>query len=147
MKYIMFWRPRGADVYDVELAENEEELVTIIQQKQINLQTMEKIEIETKIYPYLAEGYLVLNKRTLQTRIVRRPEFIEGKVKLYNFDEPYKAENQKSGRIPLIPEEWDINDCIPIDSFELEKYDFRFGTPMGERERHPSCELREFLDW
>jgi len=128
MKYIVFYRRRKSeqlvrkgicdreDICDLtEICDDEESLATTIQNLQIDPETTRKYEnkIEMSIYPYFEEGQRVLNTKTFQTRIIHYVDYEEGIVAVYNHDNPHEAELQKNGYMPIIPETWNIRDCIP----------------------------------
>lgn len=125
MKYVVYWRCQveGKYVaYRKEICENAESLATTIQNLEIDPQYMcIREDIEIKVFPYFEEGQMALNTKTLQTRIVKSVitidelGFNEGKLIVYNHDNPDEAELQKNGYMPRILEEWDIHDCIPVN--------------------------------
>lgn len=163
MKYIVFYRRRKSeqlvrkgicdreDICDLtEICDDEESLATTIQNLQIDPETTRKYEnkIEMSIYPYFEEGQMVLNTKTFQTRIIHYVDYEEGIVAVYNHDNPHEAELQKNGYMPIIPETWNIRDCIPVDFKKArEKHWFQFGTEMGVHPKYARVKAREMESW
>ena len=68
----------------------------------------------------------------------------EGKLIVYNHDCPDEAELRKWGYMPRIPEEWDINACIPVNWKEARvEHNLQFGTEMGVHPRYSEMQARE----
>lgn len=163
MKYVVFWRKRKSEqlvrkgICDREdicdqtvICDNEESLATTIQNLQIDPQTMRKRKdkIEMSIFPYFEEGQMVLNTKTLQTRIIHYVVYEDGIVAVYNSDNPHEAELQKNGYMPLISETWNICDCVPVDFKKArEEHYFEFGTEMGEHPKYAQVKAREMESW
>jgi len=100
--------------------------------------------VEIRVFPYFEEGQMVLNIKTLQTRIVKAVMALEkGKLVLYNNDCPDEAELQEQGYVSIIPEEWNIRDCVPVNSKEARKEGFQFGTEMGVHPKYSEMQARE----
>lgn len=88
---------------------------------------------------------MVLNVKTLQTRIVRHADHLFGTLEVYNTDNPYEVELQKNGYIPIISETWNIIDCIPVDLKKArEEHDFQFGTEMGTHPKYTEVQASAF---
>ena len=99
---------------------------------------------EIRVFPYFEEGQMVLNIKTLQTRIVKAVMALEkGKLVVYNNDCPDEAELQEQGYVSIIPEEWNIRDCVPVNSKEARKEGFQFGTEMGVHPKYSEMQARE----
>lgn len=151
MKYVVLWREnRPRELFTEVICKNEESLATTIQNLQIDPQTMRKYNknLEIKVVPYFEVGQMALNTKTLQTRIVQYADHEGGILDVYNHDNPYEAENQKNGYVPIIPERWNINDCIPVDFKKArEEHDFQFGTEMGVHSKYQQVQAREFEIW
>lgn len=164
MKYIVFYRRNKSEQLvkkgmcnsedNVEMTriicDNEESLATTIQNLQIDPQTTCKYEnkIEMSIYPYFEEGQMVLNIKTLQTRIIHYVVYEEGIMAVYNHDNPHEAELQKNGYMPIISETWNICDCVPVDFKKArEEHWFQFGTEMGVHPKYSEAQIREMESW
>ena len=160
MKYIVFCRRRKLvrkgicdreDIHNItEICDDEESLATTIQNLQIDFQTMRKHKdkIEMSIFPYFEEGQMVLNTKTLQTRIIHYVVYEDGIVAVYNSDNPYEAELQENGYMPIISETWNILDCIPIDFKKArEEHHFEFGTEMGVHPKYAQVQASEIESW
>ena len=163
MKYIVFWRRSKSkqlvekgicdseDIVDMtEICDSEESLATTIQNLQIDCETMckHKDKIEMSIFPYFEEGQIVLNIKTLQTRIIHYVIYEDGIVAVYNHDNPHEVELQKHGYMPVISETWNINDCIPVDINKVrENHNFQFGTEMGVHPKYAQVQAREMESW
>lgn len=61
----------------------------------------------------------------------------------YNNDCPDEAELQEQGYVSIIPEEWNIRDCVPVNSKEARKEGFQFGTEMGVHPKYSEMQARE----
>lgn len=159
MRYIVFWRRSQSeqlvrkgicdreDICDMtEICDNEESLATTIQNLQIDHQTTMKHrnKIEVTIFPYFEEGQMILNTKTLQTRIIHYVIYEDGVVSVYNHDNPHEAELQKNGYMPIISETWNICDCIPVDFKKArEEHCFQFGTEMGVHPKYAQVCAKE----
>ena len=154
MKYVVLWREskpqQRFNLFNKEICNSEESVATTIQNLQINPQTMHKYgkELEIRVVPYFEVGQMVLNLKTLQTRIVKHADHLVGTLEVYNTDNPYEAEFQKNGYMPIISETWNIIDCIPVDLKKArEEHDFQFGTEMGTHPKYTKVRTREFESW
>ena len=163
MKKNVFWRRRKSeqlvrkgicdreDISDLtEICDDEESLATTIQNLQIDPQTMRKRKdkIEMSIFPYFEEGQMVLNTKTLQTRIIHYVVYEDGIVAVYNSDNPHEAELQKNGYMPIIYETWNVCDCIPVDFKKARKeHCFEFGTEMGVHPKYAQVKVSEIESW
>ena len=145
MKYVVYSRFKTEVPYSKTICDNEETLATTIQYLRIDLVTSSVHEnVEIRVFPYFEEGQMVLNIKTLQTRIVKAVMALEkGKLVLYNNDCPDEAELQEQGYVSIIPEEWNIRDCVPVNSKEARKEGFQFGTEMGVHPKYLEMQARE----
>ena len=145
MKYVVYSRFKTEVPYSKTICDNEETLATTIQYLRIDLVTSGVHEnVEIRVFPYFEEGQMVLNIKTLQTRIVKAVMALEkGKLVLYNNDCPDEAELQEQGYVSIIPEEWNIRDCVPVNSKEARKEGFQFGTEMGVHPKYSEMQARE----
>ncbi len=159
MKYIVFYRRKKSeqlvkkgvcdreDLCDLtEICDGEESLAAMIQNLQIDRQTQRKYKdkIIMSIYPYFEEGQMVLNTKTLQTRIIRYVDYEDGVISVYNSDNHHEAKLQKNGYMPIIPENWNICDCIPVNYQKAsEENFFEFGTEMGVHPKYRQVQVRE----
>ena len=145
MKYVVYSRFKTEVTYSKTICDNEETLATNIQYLRIDLVTSSVHEnVEIRVFPYFEEGQMVLNIKTLQTRIVKAVMALEkGKLVLYNNDCPDEAELQEQGYVSIIPEEWNIRDCVPVNSKEARKEGFQFGTEMGVHHKYSEMQARE----
>ena len=154
MKHVILWRENKPkerfNLFNEEICDSEESVATTIQNLQINPQTMHKYgkSLEIRVVPYFEADQMVLNLKTLQTRIVRHAKHLDGTLEVYNTDNPYEAELQKNGYMPIISETWHIMDCIPVDFKKArEEHDFQFGTEMGTHPKYTEVQAREFESW
>ena len=152
MKYVIFWREiqQRINLFNKEICDSEESVAVTIQNLQINPQTMRKHrkELEIKVVPYFEAGQAVLNLKTFQTRIVRHADHLDGSLEVYNTDNPHEVELQKNGYVPIIPETWNIIDCMPVDLKKaMEEHYFQFGTEMGKHPRYTEIQASEFETW
>ena len=145
MKYVVYSRFKTEVTYSKTICDNEETLATTIQYLRIDLVTSSVHEnVEIRVFPYFEEGQMVLNIKTLQTRIVKAVMALEkGKLVLYNNDCPDEAELQEQGYVSIIPEEWNIRDCVSVNSKEARKEGFQFGTEMGVHPKYSEMQARE----
>ena len=145
MKYVVYLRFKTEVPYLKTICDNEETLATTIQYLRIDLVTSSVHEnVEIRVFPYFEEGQMVLNIKTLQTRIVKAVMAIEkGKLVVYNNDCPDEAELQEQGYVSIIPEEWNIRECVPVNSKEARKEGFQFGTEMGVHPKYSEMQARE----
>lgn len=152
MEYIVYWRSEPEHAYKEELCKDEEALATTIQNLRVNWYDLTQLNpLEMKVFPHFKPGQMVLNIKTLQTRIVKSVQLPYGPnhtLVVYNHDLPEKAELQKWGYVPRIHEEWAISDCIPVDWKKARtEHNFQFGTAMGKHERYLEMEAREMSSW
>ena len=85
MKYVVYSRFKTEVPYSKTICDNEETLATTIQYLRIDLVTSSVHEnVEIRVFPYFEEGQMVLNIKTLQTRIVKAVMALE-KEKLVAF--------------------------------------------------------------
>ncbi len=145
MKYVVYSRFKTEVPYSKTICDNEETLATTIQYLRIDLVTSSVHEnVEIRVFPYFEEGQMVLNIKTLQTRIVKAVMALEkGKLVVYDNDCPDEAELQEQGYVSIIPEEWNIRDCVPVNSKEARKEGFQFGTEMGVHPKYSEMQARE----
>lgn len=145
MKYVVYSRFKTEVPYLKTICDNEETLATTIQYLRIDLVTSSVHEnVEIRVFPYFEEGQMVLNIKTLQTRIVKAVMALEkGKLVVYNNDCPDEAELQEQGYVSIIPEEWNIRECVPVNSKEARKEGFQFGTEMGVHPKYSEMQARE----
>lgn len=151
MKYVVLWRENKPEqLFSETICESEESVATTIQNLQIDSQTMCKIkrELKIKVVPYFEAGQMALNTKTLQTRIVRYANHYDGILDVYNHDNPYEAELQQNGYMPIISESWKIDDCIPVDFKKArEEHCFQFGTEMGVNPKYREAQICELKSW
>lgn len=152
VEYIVYWRSEPKDVYKEELCKDEETLAITIQNLRVNWNDMTQLNpLEMMVLPNFKSGQLVLNIKTLQTRIVKSVQHSHWgnhTLVVYNHDCPDKAELQKYGYVPRIHEEWDIRDCVLVDWQKARtEHNFQFGTAMGKHERYLEMEAREMSSW
>lgn len=145
MKYVVYSRFKTEVPYLKTICDNEETLATTIQYLRIDLVTSSVHEnVEIRVFPYFEEGQMILNIKTLQTRIVKAVMALEkGKLVVYNNDCPDEAELQEQGYVSIIPEEWNIRECVPVNSKEARKEGFQFGTEMGVHPKYSEMQARE----
>ena len=145
MKYVVYSRFKTEVPYSKTICDNEETLATTIQYLRIDLVTSSVHEnVEIRVFPYFEEGQMVLNIKTLQTRLVKAVMALEkGKLVVYDNDCPDEAELQEQGYVSIIPEEWNIRDCVPVNSKEARKEGFQFGTEMGVHPKYSEMQARE----
>ena len=145
MKYVVYSRFKTEVPYSKTICDNEETLATTIQYLWIDLVTSSvHVNVAVRVFPYFEEGQMVLNIKTLQTRIVKAVMALEkGKLVVYDNDCPDEAELQEQGYVSIIPEEWNIRDCVPVNSKEARKEGFQFGTEMGVHPKYSEMQARE----
>ena len=135
MKYIVFERRNESkQLVKKYICDSEESLVATIQNLQIDPKSNReyKKKNDIRVFPYFQEGQMILNLKTLQTRIVYHVSYECGVICVYNYDTPNEVKLQRHENIPLISEIWMIKDCIPVDAKKArEEYNFQFGTEMG----------------
>ena len=158
MKYVVYWKKRvEGKIVDSgrNVCPNEEVLAATIQNLHIDPEYMRiRKNVEIKVFPYFEEGQMVLNIKTLQTRIVRsvitmdEMGFNVGKLIVYNNDNPAEVELQKNGYMPIIHEEWDMHNCVPFDWKKAhDEHYFQIGTEMGMNSKYAKIQAREMSEW
>lgn len=150
MKHVILWRENNPqkrfEPVNSEICNSEEAVAATLQSLQINPETMRRYvtPLEIRVTPYFEVGQMVLNLRTLQTRIVRYADHLNGILGVYNTDLPYEANLQKKGNTPILPETWSMDNCIPIDLCTLLKdHTFQLGTEMGTNPNYAKVSSRE----